>query len=125
MIHSANRCDHTLDSLLTLSVNLHDLKVLMLAGFLDSCKHGGPPFKDTPIILIIMAHVKENRLNLWHHIYDPSSDFQRTTPMFIETYKIPTLLCCRRKAKLNLFDIAVPYLGNRLFRREIRSGWKM
>jgi hypothetical protein len=56
-----------------------------------------PPFKDTPIILIIMAHVKDNRLNLWHHIYDPFSDFQRTTPMFIGTYKIPILLCCRRK----------------------------
>jgi hypothetical protein len=69
----------------------------MLTGFLDSCKHGEPPFKDTPIILIIMAHVKEYRLNLWHHIYGPFSDFQRTTPMFIGTYKIPTLLCCRRK----------------------------
>ena len=40
MIHSANRCDHTLDSLWTLSVILHDLKVLMLTRFLDSCKHG-------------------------------------------------------------------------------------
>jgi hypothetical protein len=44
-----------------------------------------------------MPHVKDNRLNLWHHIYDPFSDFQRTTPMFIGTYKIPILLCCRRK----------------------------
>ena len=73
----------------------------MLAGFLDSCKHGGPPFKDTPLILIIAAHVKDNRLNLWHRICDPFSDFQRTTPMFIGTYKIPTLLCCRRKVRHN------------------------
>src|SRR4030042_6362512 len=102
MIHSANRCDHTLDSLWTFSVILHDLKVLMLTGFLDSCKHGGPPFKDTPIILIIVAYVKDNRLNLWHHIFDNLWNFQRTMSVFTGSYKMLPCSNCRRKVKGNL-----------------------
>jgi FixJ family two-component response regulator len=58
------------------------------------------PFKDTPIIPIIHASVNIIYHILWHHIFNPLSDFQKTTPIFITTYKIPTLLCCRRKAKL-------------------------
>jgi hypothetical protein len=62
----------------------------------------GSPFKDTPIIPIIQASVNIIYHILWHHIFNSFLDFQKTTPIFIRTYKIPTLLCCRRKAKVNL-----------------------